>query len=124
MKIFAVEVSQKTVDFLERISYELEGQKRVIKELINENQNNPDFLQNKAFIAFNARYEEKTAEYEIAKKEAQETYIPEEFERELTSWEIDFRNCTMTIKYNGDKFDNYTDKEIEDLFNGEKAEKV
>lgn len=113
---FEVTINEEMVNLLERISFELEGQKRVIKELISENADNGRFMENQAFIAFNKRYEEKNAEYEIAKQEVQSTYVPAALlqadTKNDTEWSLDYRTQVLTITYKGNKFDGKTFEEV------------
>lgn len=113
---FEIAINEEMVNLLERISFELEGQKRVIKELITENADNPRFMENQAFIAFNKRYEEKNAEYEIAKQEVQDTYVPAALvqpdTKNYTEWNLDYKTQVLTIIYKGDKFNDKTYEEV------------
>lgn len=122
MRIFRREIADEMVNLLQRISFELEGQKRIIKELILENENNPTFIDNETFKKYNARYEEKNAEYELMKQEFQDKYVPREMlvnnRAALTNWELDYNTSLMTITYKGDDFDDYTEDQVEELFAG------
>lgn len=126
MKVFKLAVNDELVSLLQRISFELEGQKRIIKELILENQDNPEFINNQAFITFNKRYEEKFAEYETAKADLQDKFIPKELlvKASLTNWELDYNTSVMTITYAGSEFDNISEEEIKVMFNAKEGEKV
>lgn len=120
MRIFKREIADEMVNLLQRISFELEGQKRIIKELILENENNPTFIDNETFKKYNVRYEEKNAEYELMKQEFQDKFVPKRLlEKDraiLTNWELDYNTSMMTITYKGNDLDDYTDTQVEELF--------
>lgn len=120
MMVFKREIADEMVNLLQRISFELEGQKRIIKELILENENNPTFIENETFKKYNARYEEKNAEYELLKQEFQDKYVPKQLlvnnRAVLTNWELDYNTSLMTITYKGNEFDDYTEAQVEELF--------
>ena len=87
-----VSVPNQVVDYLERLAYEVDGMKRIIKELITENVHNADILESETFKKYNSRYEEKSAAYEIAKEELIRNHIPQEVHdsNHLFSWNLDF----------------------------------
>lgn len=122
MKVFTIIVDEELVNSLQRLSFEMEGQKRIIKELILENESNPDFLENKAFKSYNEKYEETVAAYEIGKQEIQNLFVPKMLrESPLASWNLDFGTNVMTISYKGTDLDNITEEQVKELFNGKTA---
>lgn len=92
MRSFEVKVNNETVDYLERLSFEVDGMKRIIKELISDNSSNPAILENETFLRYSKKYEERNAAYEIAKRELEQSAIPEEIRRSgaLLRWNLDF----------------------------------
>ena len=120
MRKFEIVVEQQVVDYIERLAFEVEGQKRIVKELIMENPNNPEFLDSPTFLKYQARYEEKSAEYELAKRELQETNIPSTIleHSNNVSWELDFKTSILNVTVACNCLD---DVPLEVIFSGKKA---
>lgn len=92
MKTFQKKVDNGTVDYLERLNFELEGTKRIIKELILENREDASVLDGKTFQRYNQKYEERFAAYETAKDKMAKEFIPPAVREsgDLASWDLDF----------------------------------
>lgn len=105
MKILRVKVNQETVDYIERLSFEVDGMKKVVKEIILDGQDNPSILDGAAFKKYEERYRERNAAYEVAKAELQNTYIPAEIQPKVASWNLDFNTGVLVI--NADVPDDY-----------------
>lgn len=121
MRTFEFLINEDMTSYIERLAFETEGQKRIIKELIMENTDNASLLDGETFKKFQARYEEKAAAYEIAKKELQNTQIPKtllEHNTNTMSWELDFRTSILKVTMHCDCFDNVS---MEDILNGTEA---
>lgn len=118
MKKIQIIVEQQLVDYIERLAFEVEGQKRIIKELILENATNPTFLDSDTFKKYQERYSERFAEYELAKKELEEVYVPKTLSEHDTSWELDFRTATLEITVRCNCLD---DTPVEVILSGKKA---
>jgi|GEM_PF-1260961 len=109
MKNFAMKVNSETVDYLERLSFELEGMSRIIKELITDNANNPAILESETFVLYNKKYNERVAAYELGKNELINNYIPEEIMKAnaVANWNLDFTSGILTFSTIGTAFDNF-----------------
>lgn len=109
MKKFEVKVNNETVDYLERLNFEVEGMKRVIKEIITDNVYNSTVLDGEIFKTYNGRYEERVAAYELAKQELVENYIPKEIlnSDSLAKWNLDFNTGILSFETSGTQFDNF-----------------
>lgn len=105
MNTIEITINNETVDYMERLSYEVEGAKRVIKELISDNDLNPIILEGEIFKKYNERYEEKFAAFEIAKQQLERDYIPEVLKSINTRWNLDFGTGIMTITVLDPTFD-------------------
>lgn len=107
MNTFDIRVNDETVDYMERLSFEIEGSKRIIKELITDNDTNSSILESETFKKFNARYEEKFAAFEIAKQELEREYIPKVLVENFISfkWNLNFSTGIMTITVLDPDFD-------------------
>lgn len=109
MKRFEVKVNNETVDYLERLNFEVEGMRRVIKEIITDNIYNSTVLDGETFKTYNSRYEERVAAYELAKQELTANYIPAEILNSdcLSQWNLDFNTGILSFETSGTKFDNF-----------------
>lgn len=88
------QIPNNVVDYLERLSFEVEGMKRVIKELIMENASNPSFLESETFQKYNERYELRNAAYEIGKNEMAQNFLPQD--KTVLSWNLNFSTGILT----------------------------
>ena len=107
MNIINIKVNNEMVDYMERLSYEVEGSKRIIKELITDNADNSSVLEGATFKKYNQRYEEKFAAYEVAKQELQKEYIPKVLieDKVPLNWNLDFSSGIMTVTILDNSFD-------------------
>lgn len=108
MKKYEVKINSDTVDYLERLSYEVEGMKRVIKEIITDSAFNTAIFEAANFKAYNQKYEERIAAYEVAKDEMIKTVIPAEVRdaNAIAEWNLDFSTGILTFTTIGSDFDN------------------
>lgn len=100
MKHFEVKVNDKTVDYLERLSFEVEGMKKVVKEIITDAQDNPAVLDGAAFKTYEKRYQERNAAYEVAKNELQKAWIPADLQNSIIQWNLDFATGVLSFDVN------------------------
>lgn len=100
MKHFEVKVNDATVDYLERLSFEVEGMKKVVKEIITDGQDNPLVLEGEAFKKYDARYQERNAAFEVAKTDVQNTYIPREIQPLVARWDLNYATGILTFDAN------------------------
>ena len=105
MKHFEIQVADLAVDYLERLSFEVEGMKKVVKEIITDAQDNPLVLEGEAFKKYDQRYHERNAAYEIAKQSIQNTYIPKDIQPVVQRWDLDF--STGVLKFDAAVSDDY-----------------
>lgn len=100
MRTFTVKVSDKAVDYIERLSYELEGMKAILKEIITDAQDNPLVLEGAGFKAYNAKYEERHAKYEAAKQEIQNQFLPQELvsKNMINKWNLEYSTGILTFE--------------------------
>lgn len=111
---FKLTLNDQLVDYLERLAYELEGSKRIIKELIIENPDNVGILNGETFKHYQKAYEENNAKYEIGKKELQNKYIPEKYRisGKVLNWNLDYDSACFAVTVVGDEFANMTSEEF------------
>lgn len=100
MRKFTTKVTEKTVDYIERLSYELEGMKAILKEIITDAQDNPLVLEGEGFKSYNAKYEERHAKYEAAKQEIQNEFLPKELvdANMINKWSLDYATGILTFE--------------------------
>lgn len=110
MKKYEVKINSNTVDYLERLNYEVEGMKRVIKEIITDSAFNTAIFEAENFKVYNQRYEERLAAYEVAKDEMIKVAIPAEVRdaNAVAEWNLDFASGILTFTTIGSDFDNLT----------------
>lgn len=103
MRKFTVKVDNEAVDYMERLAFEVEGMKAIVKEIITDAQNNPVVLEGEGFKAYNAKYEERHSKYEVAKQDIQDRYIPREVieANALSDWNLDFATGILTFRVHG-----------------------
>lgn len=99
MKTIKVSVNQELVDYVERLSYEEESYKDVIMTLLEAHKNDPDgsSIDNPTFKAYQEKYARAKAEYEMAKKEITNQYIPDCLLEHQHDWKLDFASNELTI---------------------------
>lgn len=100
MKHFEVKVNDETVNYIERLSFEVEGMKKVVKEIITDAQDNPAVLDGSAFKTYEHRYHERNAAYEVAKNELQQRWIPKDLQNNLIQWNLDFSSGILSFDAN------------------------
>lgn len=105
-------IPAEEVNYLQRFAFEMEGQKRIIKELIVDNATSPAVLEGETFKKYNEKYEQSSASFEIAKGEIERKFVPAELKNApgLTNWNLDYSTAVMTITYSGKEFDACVDK--------------
>lgn len=97
MKHFEIRIKEETVNYLERLSFEVEGMKKVLKEIITDNQDNPLVLEGATFQKYDERYQERNAAYEVAKNDVQNTYIPKEIQPMISKWDLNFASGILSF---------------------------
>lgn len=92
-KTIKVEVSQETVNYVQRIDLEANSRKVLLEDIARQLG-----VKTKAFRDYHEEYMEFDAEYQLIKNQIQETYIPEELrtKHELT-WQLDFSTNLLII---------------------------
>ena len=99
MKTYTVEVNQELVNYIERLSYEEASYKDVILTMLEAHQNDTDssVIKSPVFRAYQEEYSRVKAEYEMAKKQITEEYIPDCLKDHRTEWNLDFTTNELTI---------------------------
>ena len=94
-----IKVNQETVDYLQRLHYEVESREDIIQRIIEAHALDEDasVISSAQFRKYQEELSELKAEYEIAKQEVTNQYIPDEVKKENASWQLDFQTSTLTI---------------------------
>lgn len=105
MKTFKININDELVNYLEKLSYEVNARERIVKTMLADTAYT-DLMKNENFIKYQQRYELSFFEYELAKQEIQEL-IPEHLRaKHQLAWNIDFRTSILWITFNCNCFDN------------------
>ena len=100
MRNIKIDVNKETVNYIERLHYEVDQRKDIIQRLIESHANDEDasVLTSPAFKAYSSELSEFVAEYENAKSELQNNYVPEYLNGHQLKWTLDFVNNIMNIE--------------------------
>lgn len=101
-------IPEDQVAYVQRFGYELEGRQRIVQEIITTNSFNPGVLEGEAFKKYHDMYQESVVGFSIAKAEIEKTYVPDilkESPNGTTTWNLDYANNEMIIRYTGSDFD-------------------
>lgn len=94
-----IKVNQETVDYLQRLHYEIESREDIIQRIIEAHALDEDaaVIRSVLFRKYQEELSELKAEYEFAKQEVTNQYIPDEVKKENVTWQLDFQTATLTI---------------------------
>lgn len=100
-------IPSEEVDYLQRFAYEMEAQKRIVKELITDNPDNPAILENATYKKYHEAYQESAASFEIARDAIELKFVPEELRQlgSATNWMLNYTTNTLTINCTSNAFD-------------------
>lgn len=99
MRTLKIEINQETVNYIERLHYEVEQRKDIIQRLIEAHANDSDaaVLTSPAFKAYSSELSEFVAQYETAKNALQEEYIPKYLNGHQINWQLMFATKQLVI---------------------------
>jgi hypothetical protein len=100
MKYIEVIVAQETVDYLQRLNYEIFTREEIIAKLIEMHKDDTDdsLFVSKPFLKYSEELSRVKAEYELAKSEAEKLYVPEKlYGKHEYKWDLNFVTNVMTI---------------------------
>ena len=100
MREVVIKVNIELTEYLERLSYEIASRSDIITMLIEKHKEDADasVLESKAFKVYSEQLSALRAEYELAKREIQESIIPKVFKDHKYEWSLDYRTSELTIK--------------------------
>lgn len=99
METVKVKINQDTINYLQRLHFEVESRQDVIQRIIEAHMkdDNADILESKVLKKYSEELSELKAEYEIAKQQVTEQYVPSELKSDMYFWNIDFQAGVMSI---------------------------
>ena len=99
MKKYIVEVNQELVNYIERLSYEEASYKDVIMTMLEAHKGDVDgtVVDNPVFKSYQEKYSQVKAEYEMAKAQVTEEYVPDCFKEHRVEWSLDFNTNELTV---------------------------
>ena len=100
MKTIKVNVTQETINYLQRLNYEVFTREEIITKLLemHKDDNDDSLFTSKPFLKYSEELSRVKAEYELAKVELEKLYIPIElYGKHQYNWTVDFSTNIMTI---------------------------
>ena len=101
MKKIEINITQETIDYLQRLNFEVFTREEIITKLIEMHKDDIDdsLFVSKPFKKYSEELSRIKAEYELAKLEVEKTYIPKAlYEQHEYKWDINFATNVMTIE--------------------------
>lgn len=101
MKTIQINVTQETINYLQRLSFEVFTREEIITKLIeiHKDDNDDSLFTSKPFLKYSEELSRIKAEYELAKVEAEKLYIPKAlYGQHEYKWSIDFATNIMTVE--------------------------
>lgn len=99
MREIKIDINQELVNYIERLHFEVESRKDIIQRIIeaHANDSDADVLMSPAFKSYSKELADFVAEYEIAKNELQDNYVPKYLEGHKYNWELKFETKQLVI---------------------------
>ena len=94
-----VEVSQDLVNYIERLDYEATSYKDVILTLLDAHKGDTDgsAIDNPVFKSYQEKFSKIKAEYDLAKNQITQEYIPDCLKEHQVDWSLEYSTCLLTI---------------------------
>ena len=100
MRQIKISITQETVNYLQRLNYEVQTREEIITKLIEMHKDDEDdsLFVSKPFLKYSQELSRVKAEYELAKLEVERLCVPKTLYGEHQyNWDIDFLTNEMTI---------------------------
>ena len=100
MKQIKINLTQETINYLQRLNYEVQTREEIITKLIEMHKDDSDdsLFVSKPFLKYSEELSRVKAEYELAKTEAERLYVPKVlYGQHEYNWNIDFVTNEMII---------------------------
>lgn len=100
MKQIKLVVTQEMVNYLQRLSFEVQTREEIITKLLETHKDDVDdsLFTSKPFLKYSEELSRVKAEFELAKLEVEKLYIPKVlYGLHQYKWNVDFSTNEMTI---------------------------
>lgn len=100
MKKVEINIAQETINYLQRLNFEVQTREEIIAKLLETHKDDADdsLFTSKPFLKYSEELSRVKAEYELVKLEVEKLYIPSElYGKHQYNWNIDFSTNIMTI---------------------------
>ena len=100
MKQIKLVVTQEMVNYLQRLSFEVQTREEIITKLLETHKDDIDgsLFTSKPFLKYSEELSRIKAEFELAKSEVENIYIPEVLRgKHKYNWNVDFMTNELTI---------------------------
>ena len=99
MKTITVNVPERTVNEIERASFEVSSRRGVIDRYLEKHMNDVDgsAINSKPFNHFMSLLTEAEAHFELAKQEIEDVYVPALVKEHSYEWNLDYKSKILTI---------------------------
>lgn len=96
-KEIKIKVSEETVSYMQRLSFEVNARSRIITKLIEDHSNDPDssVLESNVFKSYHDELIEKQSAFELGKSELENMYILPKYPN--CRWSLDYATGFITI---------------------------
>lgn len=94
-----IKVNQETVNYLQRLHFEVEGRADILQRIIEAHAMDEDttVIDSKPFARYQKEYSELKTEYELAKQEMAKKFLPDELAGKNVPWTLDFATGIMVV---------------------------
>ena len=99
MRNIRILINNDTIEYIQRLYYEVNSYRRIVNDLILFNLNNPNILDSDKFNKYHNLYIEKVTSYSIVCNEMLESYLPKsiyEFKSSI-NWSLDFKSHLLNL---------------------------
>lgn len=93
-----IDIPENFSTMLEKLHYEFYTMKDNVTFLIEQNKDDPSFINSPLFESYHDKEIAKKLEYETMKQKLIDTYIPEDIKAKQHTWNMDFTNKQLTVE--------------------------
>lgn len=99
MKNIQILIDDNTVEFIQRLYFEVNSYRRIVNDIILFNLDNPNILDSDKFNKYHDLYIEKVTSYSMVCNEMLESYLPKSIYeyKSLINWSLDFKSCILNL---------------------------
>lgn len=89
-----IPISPNEANYIEGLDYEQSARRDIISFMLEKNMN----VNTDAFKQYQKEQSVFHAEFQMAKQEIEQRYIPEEWKGHQVNWSLDYHTCIMSIE--------------------------